>query len=89
MKSTQIFPMFMSLTETEEASLCGGKTLLVFKKVSHNVIKVKGSAVKPGVKKQTIQSTSNTKVVKTTYKGNVPQEKLFDSLSSLLNFDWF
>ncbi|MEH2453517.1 hypothetical protein [Nostoc sp.] len=91
MKSTQIYPMFMPLTETEEASLCGGKTSIVFKQVSHNynVIEVKKATGKPGVKKQTVQSTSNTKVVKTTKKVEIPQVKLFDSLSSLLNFNWF
>ncbi|MEH2301068.1 MAG: hypothetical protein V7K88_19225 [Nostoc sp.] len=93
MKSTQISSMFMSLTKTEEASLCGGKTSMVFKQVSHNynVIEVKRSTGKSGVKKQTVQSTSTTKVVKTTNKGEIPKVKLFDSLSSLsflLNFDW-
>ncbi|MEI1373970.1 hypothetical protein PQG02_16890 [Nostoc sp. UHCC 0926] len=89
MKSTQISPMFMYLTETEEATLCGGETLLFSKRVYHKVITVKGSAGKPGVKKQTVQSTSNTKVVKTINKGKIPQGISFDFLSSLLNFDWF
>ncbi|WP_375469214.1 hypothetical protein [uncultured Nostoc sp.] len=91
MKNIQISPMFMSLTETEEASLCGGETLLVSKKVYHyhKVITVKGSTGKPGVNKQTVKSTSTTKVVKTTKKGEIPRGKLFDSLSSLLDFDWF
>ena len=91
MKSTQISPMFMSLTKTEEASLCGGKASIVFKQVSHNnnVIEVKRSTGKSGVKKQTVQSTLTTKVVKTTKKGEIPKGKLFDSLSFLLNFDWF
>ncbi|WP_334976319.1 hypothetical protein [Nostoc sp.] len=79
----------MSLIETEEASLCGGKTLVVSKKVYHKVITVKGSAGKPGVNKQTVKSTSTTKVVKTTNKGEIPKGKLFDSLFSLLDFDWF
>ena len=89
MKSTQISPMFLSLTETEEASLCGGETQLVFKRYYHKVITVKGSAGKPEVKKETVKSTSTTKVVKTTNKGKIPQGKLFDFLSSVLNFDWF
>ena len=93
MKSTQISPMFLSLTETEEASLCGGETKLVFKSVYHKVITVKGSAGKPEVKKKIVQSasitsTSTTKVLKTTKKAEIPQGKLFDFLSSVLNFDW-
>ena len=89
MKSTQMSPMFMSLTKAEEASLCGGKTQLLSKKVYHKVITVKGSAGKPGVKKQTVQSISNTKVVKTTNKVEISKGISFDLLSSLLNFDWF
>ncbi|MEH2315046.1 MAG: hypothetical protein V7K35_27395 [Nostoc sp.] len=91
MKSIQISPMFMSLTKTEEVSLCGGKASIVSKRVSHNhnVIKVKKATGKPGVKKQTVQSTLNTKVVKTTNKVEIPKEISFDSISSLLNFDWF
>lgn len=82
--------MFMSLTETEEASLCGGETQLVFKKVYHKVITVKGSAGKPVVNKQTVKSTSTTKVVKTTNKGEITKGKLSDFVSSfLLHFDWF
>ncbi|MEH2393522.1 MAG: hypothetical protein V7K21_18320 [Nostoc sp.] len=91
MKSIQIFPMFMSLTKTQEASLCGGKTSIVFKQVSHNhnVIKVKKATGKPGVKKQTVQSTLNTKVVKITNEVEIPKGISFDFLSSLLNFDLF
>lgn len=81
--------MFMSLTQTEEASLCGGETQLVFNRVYHKVITVKGSTGKSVVKKQIVKSTSTTKVVKTTNKAEIPQVKLFDFLSSVLNFDWF
>ncbi|MEH2236124.1 hypothetical protein [Nostoc sp.] len=88
MKSTQISSMFMSLTETEEARLCGGESLVVSHGVYNHVVKVKGAAGKPGVKKQTVQSTSTTKVVKITKQGKIPDLGIFKNLFSLLGFDW-
>ncbi|MEH1939359.1 MAG: hypothetical protein V7L01_03955 [Nostoc sp.] len=93
MKSTQISPMFISLTETEEEKLCGGESLVVSKGAYiNNVVKLKGEPGKKGVKKQTVQSSSvesTVKVVKTSKDVKIPELKallsLFD-LSSLL--DW-
>ncbi|MBD2246507.1 hypothetical protein [Nostoc sp. FACHB-888] len=84
MKSTQIFPMFTSLTEAQEVTLCGGET----KEVSY--VYYSSTQVthgKKGEKKQT------TKVVKTkTSKGKTSVSGLLKSLgidlSSLLKFDW-
>lgn len=86
--------MFVFMTETEEASLCGGESLTVSKGVYDNVVQIKGSSGKPGVKKQTVQSTSTTKVVKTISKGKIPQAEVSNLLSSLssflklVGFDW-
>ncbi|MEH2241334.1 hypothetical protein [Nostoc sp.] len=82
MKSTQIFPMLISLTEDQEVSLCGGES-----NVSYSYSQV--IIDKKGVKKQT------EKVVKTkTTKGRTSVSGLLKSLginlslSSLLKFDW-
>lgn len=88
MKSIQICPMFISLSETEEESLCGGETLNLSNGLYEGkVIKVKGSSGKKGAKKQTV--TSTTKVVKTTKDVKIPKG-LLDELDSLLSplLDW-
>jgi hypothetical protein len=92
MKSIQISPMFISLTETEEESLCGGETLKLSNGLYEGkVIKVKGSSGKKGAKKQTVTSTtvtSTTKVVKTTKDVKIPKG-LLEELDDLLSlFDW-
>ncbi|MCC5646025.1 hypothetical protein LC607_24435 [Nostoc sp. CHAB 5824] len=93
MKSTQISPMFISLTETEEVSLCGGQSLVLSNGLYEGkVLKVKGSPGKKGVKKQTVTSTtvtSTTKVVKTTKDVKIPKG-LLDELDGLLSslLDW-
>ncbi|MCL6751239.1 hypothetical protein KBT16_09755 [Nostoc sp. CCCryo 231-06] len=46
MKSTQIFPMFISLTEDQEVTLCGGES-----KVSYSYSRV--TIDKKGAKKET------------------------------------
>ncbi|MEH2382662.1 MAG: hypothetical protein V7K27_27880 [Nostoc sp.] len=84
MKSTQIFSMFMSLTETEEASLCGGSVSFS----NGNIIKVKSSLAKPGVKKPAVKSTSTTKVVK-SIKGGVISDKALSDLLSPISFGLF
>ncbi|MBC6432809.1 hypothetical protein FM036_19480 [Nostoc sp. HG1] len=76
MKSTQIFPMFISLTEDQEVTLCGGES-----QVSYSYSKV--IIDKKGVKKQF------KKVVKTkTTKGRTSVSGILKSfginLSSLL-----
>jgi len=82
MKSTQIFPMFTSLTESEEVSLCGGEN-----KVSYSYSQV--TIDKKGVKKQ-FKKVGKTKTIKgRTSASEVLKSvgiKLPRNLSSLL--DW-
>ncbi|MEA5626519.1 hypothetical protein [Nostoc sp. UHCC 0251] len=95
MKSIQISPMFISLTESEEESLCGGETLNLSNGLYEGkVIKVKGSSGKKGAKKQTGTSStvqSTTKVVQTTKDVKI-SEGLLDELDGLFSylsiFDW-
>ncbi|MEH1835014.1 MAG: hypothetical protein V7L29_23885 [Nostoc sp.] len=95
MQSTQISSMFMFITETEEASVCGGESTVISSGVYDGVVKTKGSPGKPGVKKQTVESTSSTsstKVVKIINKGKIPQKEVLDllsSISSILKLDFF
>ena len=80
MKSTQMLPMFISLTEDQEVTLSGGETNVV----SYSYTQV--TTGKKGEKKQT------TKVVKTkTTKGRTSVSGILKSfginLSSLLKFN--
>lgn len=87
MKSTQIFPIFISLTEAQEVSLCGGES-----KVYYSYSRV--TIDKKGVKKQTIKSTTKVGKTNTIKVGTSSVSGLLkslginlSSLSSLLKFD--
>lgn len=84
MKSTQIFPMFISLTEDQEVTLCGGES-----KVSYSYSRV--TIDKKGAKKQTIKSTTKVGKTNTIKVGTSSVSGLLKSLginlSSLLKFD--
>lgn len=84
MKSTQIFPMFISLTEDQEVTLCGGESK-VYYSYSQVIIDKKGA------KKQTIKSTTKVGKTKTIKVGTTSVSGLLKSLginlSSLLKFD--
>lgn len=89
MKSTQISSMFISLTKTEEASLCGGENLVLSNGVYNGVVKkIKVASGKKGVKKQTVKSSTTLVTKKTTKVGKISQSELLNSLglnlSSLL-----
>ncbi len=92
MKSIQIYPMFISLTETEEERLCGGETLNISNGLYEDkVIKVRGSSGQKGAKKQTGTSStvqSTTKVVETTQDVEVLNFGILADLFSLSLFDW-
>ncbi|MBW4424818.1 MAG: hypothetical protein KME50_10280 [Nostoc desertorum CM1-VF14] len=85
MKSTQIFSTFISLTETEESSVCGGESVVYS---SNTVIYSKGKSSwkKTQVKKQTVKSAK--KVLKTAKIGKIAELGILKRLSSLLDFDW-
>ncbi|MDZ8227391.1 MULTISPECIES: hypothetical protein [unclassified Nostoc] len=85
MKSTQIFPMFTSLTEAQEVSLSGGESNIV--SYSYTTIDKKGK------KKQIIKVVkTNTPKGKTSVSGLLKKIEIklpsLPSLSSLLKFDW-
>ncbi|MEH2412170.1 hypothetical protein [Nostoc sp.] len=87
MKSTQISSMFMFMTETEEASLCGGSTAVAVSNETGTITKVKASLAKAAVKKQpakkAFKSTSTTKVVKNIKGGAIPPEVLSPDFLSI------
>jgi hypothetical protein len=82
MKSTQIFPMFISLTEDQEVTLCGGESNVVSYSYSSQVI-----IDKKGAKKQ-IKKVVKTKTTKGKTSVSGILKSLGINLSSLLKFDW-
>jgi len=82
MKSNQIFPMFTSLTEAQEVTLCGGES----KVVSYTqIIEEKGG-------KKQFKKVVKTKTIKgTTLVSGLLKSlgiKISINLSSLPKFDW-
>jgi hypothetical protein len=89
MKSIQISPMFISLTGTEEESLCGGESTVVSKGLYDEAKVYKKTPGNKGAKKQTVTSstvTSTKKVVETSKDVKVLDLDILDELFSL--FDW-
>lgn len=82
--------MFISLTEDQEVTLCGGENHMVSYN-SYNIV-TKVTNVKKGAKKQTVQSTvnvwkkKNIKVKTSSVSGLL--KSLGINLPSLLEFDW-
>jgi len=75
----------MFLTETEEASLCGGSVSLS----NGDILKVKSSVKKPAAKKPAFKLTSTTKVVKSIKGGEISKKELSKLLPSIISFDLF
>ncbi|MBD2725844.1 hypothetical protein H6G96_05785 [Nostoc sp. FACHB-892] len=82
MKSTQIFPMFISLTEDQEVTLCGGESNVVSYSYSSQVI-----IDKKGANKQ-IKKVVKTKTTKGKTSASGILKSLGIDLSSLLKFHW-